>query len=283
MTCRALGRWWMWLFHVLQVPTTSGDSGSLPFPDKLSVLLRPLFFFFLFIYHFGFSHLHSVDQKPWGQSHELAVFCFNFVLFNTLQSHAQNATSGSPSAGTTTHPHPFCKNSFLVKFQVFFLFFFFPFNWLDTKTSQTISLVSWCVPIHELLSPKETPPRPLRPSRAACGPFHHKGWIQPWTLRISSRLPTGLERLLQHGFYSVLDTNMAAASYTHAAVLLFHHAARRGAAQAWWRCHAVYDYLNCHCIQSEQHKKAFVKNAVYHLFILAQRRGSSVTIHGRLI
>lgn len=48
------------LFHIFQVPITSGDSGSLPCADMPSVLLRPIFF----IYRFVFNHSHSVDQKP---------------------------------------------------------------------------------------------------------------------------------------------------------------------------------------------------------------------------
>lgn len=69
-------------FHLFQVSITSGDSGSLPCPDMLSVLLRPPSFFFFFIHLFVFNHSHSVDQKPWDNRMSRQ---WDF-LFNTLQS-----------------------------------------------------------------------------------------------------------------------------------------------------------------------------------------------------
>lgn len=91
------------LLRVLQVPTTSGDSGFLSCADTPSVLPPPVHFFFLslsffnFIYHFvSFCHLHSVDQKP---RDNLMSWHFFLCVFNSLQTFALNSTSASAGAG----------------------------------------------------------------------------------------------------------------------------------------------------------------------------------------
>lgn len=72
------------LFYLFQVPITSGDSGSLPCADMLSVLLRPLIFI---IYLFVLNHSHSFDQKPWDN---LLSWQWDVFFSYTLQSLAQS-------------------------------------------------------------------------------------------------------------------------------------------------------------------------------------------------
>lgn len=63
---------------ITQVPITSGDSGSLPCSDMLSVLCHPPFLIYLFV----FNHSHSVDQKPWDNELAMAIFFSFLILFS---------------------------------------------------------------------------------------------------------------------------------------------------------------------------------------------------------
>lgn len=148
------------------------------------------------------------------------------------------------------------------------------FNWLDTKTSQNISLgtlsLDSCAAEIE-----ETPPHLLWASCAVffvlfcpiCGPCHHKCSRPPLDTtmqsQISSWLLMGCACLLQHGFYSVLDTNTAAALYTHAAVLFSCHAVQRGYTGPVYVPHSTWlrGIPFCCCIQAKQMAaiKAFIR------------------------
>lgn len=195
------------LLRVLQVPTTSGDSGFLSCADTPSVLPPPVHFFFLslsffnFIYHFvSFCHLHSVDQKP---RDNLMSWHFFLCVFNSLQTFALNSTSASAGAGVP-----------VVLILFFFFSFFldqllseldckssFPFqNWLDTETSQTISLCSDRSDASRFR--QKTPPHALTSVPSQGLDFATNSAVFLTT-------PNGTwPRLHRRGFYSVLDTNI---------------------------------------------------------------------------
>lgn len=94
---------------------------------------------------------------------------------------------------------------------------------------------------------------------------HHKGSRPLLDITMQSQIPhdslfMGCACLVQHGCYSVLDTNMAAALFTHAAVFFSCHAVQ----QALSTCHTVYDSGGvrlCCCIHTK-YKQAFIKMLV---------------------
>lgn len=98
-------------------------------------------------------------------------------------------------------------------------------------------------------------------------PYHHKCSRPPLDTttqsQISSWLLMGCACLLQHGFYSVLDTNTAAALYTRAAVLFSCHAVHRGYTGPVYVPHSVWlrGIPFCCCIQVKQTAaiKAFIR------------------------
>ncbi len=71
--------------------------------------------------------------------------------------------------------------------------------------------------------------------------------------------------LVQHGCYSVLDTNMAAALYTHAAVLFSCHAVQRGHAGPIHVPHSVWlwrdTFLLLYSNKTNKQKKSLYQDA----------------------
>lgn len=126
-----------------------------------------------------------------------------------------------------------------------------------------------------------------------CGPCHHKCSRPPLDTtmqsQISSWLLMGCACLLQHGFYSVLDTNTAAALYTHAAVLFSCHAVQRGYTGPVYVPHSLWlrgvPFCCCTQAKSNRSNKSLHRDAVslgsdmFTTLIPVQRRWSFVMIH----
>lgn len=133
------------LFHIFQVPITSGDSGSLPCADIPSVLLRPIFF----IYRFVFNHSHSVDQKP---RDNLMSWQWDFFFFQYPPKSCAEFKKWVCECWNHTRHHPF--------FFLFLSFVNWDFKLLFLLTDSTprqakISALWHCVLIPELLKSRK--------------------------------------------------------------------------------------------------------------------------------
>lgn len=290
LQCDVLSCWWI----SLSLPYFPGAYykrwlGLSPM-CRYSVSPPSSYFFYL---SFCFQPFALCWPKASGQSYELAVGFFFFSIPSKVVRRIQEVGLW------VLEPHS--SSSFLFSFFIICKLRFqiiISFNWLDTKTSQNISLVTLC-PDSWAAEIEETPPHLLWASCAdicpICGPCHHKGSRPPLDItmqsQISSWLLMGCACLLQHGFYSVLDTNMAAALYTHAAVLFSCHAVQRGYTGPIHVPHSVWlgGIPFCCCIQAKkqkQNKKSLHQDAVsfgsdmFTTLIPVQRSWSFVMIYG---
>lgn len=170
------------LFHLFQVPITSGDSGSRPCAHMLSVLLCVCLSFI-------FTHSHSVGQNP-SDSHELAVGFFFFFLISSKVEEV---------------------DVWVLEILIFFLmickmWLHISLNWCDIKPSQKKSPMILCC-VNEGTAPLLWSLCAIKGLKASAG------------CNSSSRLFMGHACLVHCGCYSVLDTNVAASLLQRAAPL----------------------------------------------------------------
>lgn len=172
------------LFHLFQVPITSGDSGSRPCAHMLSVLLCVCV-----CLSFIFTHSHSVGQNP-SDSHELAVGFFFFFLISSKVEEV---------------------DVWVLEILIFFLmickmWLHISLNWCDIKPSQKKSPMILCC-VNEGTAPLLWSLCAIKGLKASAG------------CNSSSRLFMGHACLVHCGCYSVLDTNVAASLLQRAAPL----------------------------------------------------------------
>lgn len=173
------------LFHLFQVPITSGDSGSRPCAHMLSVLLCVCVFIFYF-HPFTLCWPESFGQSWVGSG----IFFFFFFLISSKVEEV---------------------DVWVLEILIFFLmickmWLHISLNWCDIKPSQKKSPMILCC-VNEGTAPLLWSLCAIKGLKASAG------------CNSSSRLFMGHACLVHCGCYSVLDTNVAASLLQRAAPL----------------------------------------------------------------
>lgn len=173
------------LFHLFQVPITSGDSGSRPCAHMLSVLLCVCVYLL-------FSPIHTLLARILRTVMSWQWDFFFFFFLNILQSWG----SGCVSA----------RNTHLFFLMICKMWLHISLNWCDIKPSQKKSPMILCC-VNEGTAPLLWSLCAIKGLKASAG------------CNSSSRLFMGHACLVHCGCYSVLDTNVAASLLQRAAPL----------------------------------------------------------------